>query len=92
MITTSVALTKPVCVDSFATTLDWQRLARPSLLAALRGRAVILDVPAAQRDWKEWLCELGFMEQRVLFRMSRGDNRHSGALAETFAIAGPEVG
>lgn len=61
-------------------------------LAVLRGRAVILDVPAAQRDWKEWLCGLGFVQQRVLFRMSLGANRHSGALAETFAIAGPEVG
>lgn len=61
-------------------------------LTALRGRAVIVDAPAAQREWLGWLRGLGFAEQRVLIRMYRGPNRHPGKPAETFAIAGPEVG
>lgn len=61
-------------------------------LTALRGRAVILDTPASQREWLTWLRGLGFAEQRVLIRMARGPNRYPGQPARTFAIAGPEVG
>ena len=63
-----------------------------AFLSGLRGRGVIVDVPAEQAAWQIRLKALGFAEQRILTRMVKGSNRFPGRLESVFAIAGPEFG
>lgn len=62
-------------------------------LAAWQGRAVVLDVPASQETFRDWLCSEGFAIQRPFTRMLLGEPL---APPETpirqFAICGPEFG
>lgn len=63
-----------------------------AVFGALRGRAALIDVPAAQQEWQDWLKALGFSEQRIFVRMFKGPNRFPGCLGSIFGIAGPEFG
>ena len=68
-------------------------------LRTLEGRPVVMDVPDAQAEFREWLRGLGFEVQRPFTRMRRpqgaGAPRCDAARempAWQFAIAGPEFG
>lgn len=69
--------------------------ARHVVSAALRncqGMPVIIDALHHATEWRAWLSELGFVEQRPLIRMYRGENRWPGLPQKQFAILGPEFG
>jgi len=61
-------------------------------LSSLQGGAVVMDVPAAQGRFLEWLTGLGFSEQRPFTRMRRGPCVHPGRPEMQFAVTGPEFG
>lgn len=70
-------------------------ISRDLLTAALSkcaGSPVILDVLNVEPEWKEWLKEMGFSEQRNFIRMYLGTNRFKGVPENQFAIIGPEFG
>ncbi len=61
-------------------------------LAAHRGKRLLLDASLHSRAWCEWLESVGFREERPFIRMFRGANAFPGAIANQFAIVGPEFG
>ena len=70
-------------------------VARALSTAAMRplaGRAVLMDVPAAQEAFLDWLRLLGFKEQRHFIRMTRGQGGPEGDPGLLYATAGPELG
>ncbi len=69
--------------------------ARCLLLYALdqcQDQDVIVDVPAAQKEWRAFLEDLGFVPQRSFTRMFLGELEHPGQPDNQYAIAGPELG
>ena len=66
------------------------------LVEACRRRAadipMVIDVPAVQEGWSEYLVAMGFAEQRPFIRMCRGANLHPGRPEPQLAIFGPEWG
>lgn len=61
----------------------------------LRGhdkRRFVIDAPQVASDWLVWLRANGFAEERVFFRMHRGEHLYPGLPGKQFAIAGPEFG
>lgn len=63
-----------------------------SVLRQLRPAAVLLDVPAIQVEFLQWLENMGFSVQREFVRMVRGEKDQGDALKSQFAICGPEFG
>ena len=61
-------------------------------LRSHHGNRFAIDASHLAQDWLEWLKSNGFAEERVLFRMYRGDNRYPGLLEKQFAVTGPEFG
>ena len=61
-------------------------------LETATGLPVILDVPDAQSELREWLVARGFRVQRPFIRMVRGEPSVIGKPEQQFAIAGPELG
>jgi ribosomal protein S18 acetylase RimI-like enzyme len=55
-------------------------------------RAFAVDAPVDQVDWRRFLGDTGFVEQRPFFRMSRGRPAPSGLPPNLFASVGPEFG
>ena len=53
---------------------------------------VIVDVPAAQKEWRAFLEDLGFVPQRSFTRMFLGELKHPGQPDNQYAITGPELG
>jgi GNAT superfamily N-acetyltransferase len=68
-----------------------RQLISASLIAA-HGAKVGIDVPRPDSSWTAWLEQLGFVEERSLLRMFRGENRYPGRVSDVYAIAGPEFG
>jgi GNAT superfamily N-acetyltransferase len=66
----------------------WQLL--QACLKQQSTKPFILDVPVHQQDWRKWLAESGFSDQRPFTRMSRGENRYPGHPANLYAMLGPE--
>lgn len=63
-----------------------------AVLNGIAGRAAVIDVPACRDDFLRWLFSFGFMEQRRLIRMYRGNNNYPGSPDMVYAITGPELG
>jgi len=61
-------------------------------LQHLAGRPVVIDVPAAQQRFMQWLVHSGFTVERTFIRMYYGANNHPGCPEKVFAICGPELG
>ncbi|MFC1574207.1 GNAT family N-acetyltransferase [Candidatus Latescibacterota bacterium] len=61
-------------------------------LSNLPGQAAVIDVPAYQQDFLEWIQSNGFEIQRELIRMYHGSNLSPGLKKKVFAICGPEMG
>jgi ribosomal protein S18 acetylase RimI-like enzyme len=61
-------------------------------LTAAHGAKVGIDVTRGDASWTAWLEQLGFVEERSLLRMFRGENRYPGRVSHVYAIAGPEFG
>ena len=78
----------PVIAEDIGTA---KKLVAAALLNCV-GQPVILDAMQSEPEWKEWLCTIGFKEQRSLTRMYRGKNRFPGMREKQFAILGPEFG
>jgi ribosomal protein S18 acetylase RimI-like enzyme len=55
-------------------------------------RAFVVDAPLDQVQWRRFLADTGFVEQRPFFRMSRGRPAPAGLPANLFATVGPEFG
>ena len=62
------------------------------MLSQLGGRRVFIDLNTTVEGGAEELAARGFVRQRELIRMRRGEKSGAGASASVFAIAGPEVG
>lgn len=75
-----------------AETLDDAIALCSAALARLAGQAVLIDVPDGQTEFRTWLVQQGFVEQRSFLRMFLGNNRPAGERSYQFAIAGPELG
>ena len=58
----------------------------------LTGQAVVIDVPANQHEFLQWLTVSGFTEERPFIRMYYGSNKNPGMPENVFAICGPELG
>ena len=74
---------------------DSQEIAKDLLTAALRqceGKSIILDTLHFDKDWVNWIEELGFAEQRPFTRMFRGTNAFRNIPQKQWAIMGPEFG
>lgn len=72
---------------------DRIEVARQLLQACLGQQSTkpfILDVPLQHQEWRTWLVEMGFSDQRPFTRMCRGVNRYPGRLENLYAILGPE--
>jgi len=68
-------------------------VARQLLLACLGQypeKRFILDVPLQREEWRSWLFQLGFSDQRPFTRMFKGENRYPGNPGQLWAILGPE--
>ena len=63
-----------------------------SAINQITGRAVVVDIPAAKSDTKEWLEGCGFESQRPFERMYLQNNPHPGMIENLYLIAGPELG
>ena len=61
-------------------------------LNGIAGQAAVIDAPAGRDDFLRRLYSCGFVEQRRLIRMYRGNNDNPGKPDMVFAIAGPELG
>jgi hypothetical protein len=61
-------------------------------LSRMAGRPTVIDVPEVQGEFRQWLGQLGFRQQRAFVRMRLGPNTSPGMPAMQFAIAGPELG
>lgn len=61
-------------------------------LRSHHGKRVIIDAQRSEPAWLLWLQAHGFIEERILFRMYRGDHRYPGLPQRQFAILGPEFG
>jgi ribosomal protein S18 acetylase RimI-like enzyme len=55
-------------------------------------RAFVVDAPLDQVEWRRFLADSGFAEQRPFFRMSRGLPAPAGLAGNLFASIGPEFG
>jgi GNAT superfamily N-acetyltransferase len=62
------------------------------VLLNCKGRPVITDASHINPKWVSWLTSLGFVEQRLLIRMHRGQNTWPGLPGNQFSIMGPEFG
>jgi creatinine amidohydrolase len=58
----------------------------------LNGQPALIDVPDAQSELVSWLQERGFVLQRPLLRMRRGEAIPVTGAGQLFAICGPEFG
>jgi ribosomal protein S18 acetylase RimI-like enzyme len=56
------------------------------------GKRFAIDVSRVAPPWVEWLSSNGFAEERLLFRMYRGENRCPEWPKNQFAVTGPEFG
>jgi GNAT superfamily N-acetyltransferase len=61
-------------------------------LARHAGRPFVIDSASEAPEWRQFLDEAGFREQRPYIRMFRGGRRMLGIQREEFAILGPEFG
>lgn len=61
-------------------------------LAARPGRAFVIDSASNADDWRAFLLQAGFHEQRPYIRMYRGGKPAFGVQGQQFAILGPEFG
>lgn len=61
-------------------------------LRGIAGKAVVIDAPVSRDDFLRRLYSCGFVEQRRLIRMYRGNSEFPGRQDMVFAIAGPELG
>ena len=61
-------------------------------LRSHHGKRVAIDAQRSESTWLLWLEAHGFIEERILFRMYRGDHRYPGLPQHQFAILGPEFG
>jgi len=52
----------------------------------------IIDVPDARTGWAEWLAARGFVRQRPIMRMARGNQPLELGGDRLFAVAGPDLG
>jgi GNAT superfamily N-acetyltransferase len=63
-----------------------------SAINQMNGRALLVDIPAAKSETKQWLEGCGFISQRPFERMYLGKNPHPGIIENLYLIAGPELG
>jgi creatinine amidohydrolase len=63
-----------------------------AVLGELKGRAALIDVPDSQSQFVSWLQTRGFVSQRPLIRMRRGEEYSGRQTQHLFAICGPEFG
>ena len=63
-----------------------------ALLARSAGEKVFWDIPDGNTAAADWARQHGFIAQRMLTRMYRGENSARGDSRQQFALAGPEVG
>jgi hypothetical protein len=56
------------------------------------GKAVVIDVPDDQVDFRSFIEEIGFHIQRPFIRMFNGQLKYPGKPQFQFGIAGPEIG
>ena len=56
------------------------------------GRPFVIDSASEAPEWRQFLEQIGFREQRPYVRMFRGGRGMSGMRREEFAILGPEFG
>lgn len=61
-------------------------------LRSHHGKRFVIDARRVESAWLLWLQAHGFVEERMLFRMYRGDHRYPGLPERQFAILGPEFG
>jgi len=66
-------------------------LARTSL-ASRPGKAFVIDSASDAEEWRSFLEQTGFHEQRPYIRMYRGGNPTFSSKSQQFAILGPEFG
>jgi GNAT superfamily N-acetyltransferase len=59
---------------------------------AIDGKAIVVDIPAAQKDLMLWLEKCGFVSQRPFERMYLSNNPHPGIIKSQYLICGPELG
>lgn len=57
-----------------------------------KGCPVFIDVFDDNQEWKKWLIENDFIEQRKFIRMVYGEDNHKGNIQKQFSITGPEFG
>jgi GNAT superfamily N-acetyltransferase len=75
-----------------ATDADAARALLEAGLAAVAGRAVIIDIPDRQQTFRNHVAALGFAVERPFLRMYRGHLTTPGDTSLVYAIAGPEFG
>jgi GNAT superfamily N-acetyltransferase len=62
------------------------------LLYNLKGKAVVIDIPAEKIDFYNWLISLRFKKQRAFTRMYYKNNLPLTSTENQYAITGPEWG
>lgn len=75
-----------------ATTPLAARAIAAAALHALGDRDVVIDVPDAQAEWRQWLIGQGFRAERPFIRMRKGPVAAAARFEQYFALAGPEFG
>jgi predicted GNAT family N-acyltransferase len=63
-----------------------------SAVNSMTGKAVVVDIPAAQTTTIQWLEGCGFTSQRPFDRMYLHTNPHPGFTESQYLICGPELG
>jgi GNAT superfamily N-acetyltransferase len=63
-----------------------------SAVNSISGKAVVVDILAAQTTTIEWLEGCGFTSQRSFDRMYLHKNPHPGIIESQYLICGPELG
>ncbi len=78
----------PILADTAA---DAQRLLSTALMDCAH-KNVIVDVPAGNSAWRQWLEKQGFLIRHTYTRMVLGQHRAFGQPEKMYTIAGPELG
>jgi GNAT superfamily N-acetyltransferase len=78
----------PIVADDVLVAVELTRIC----LARHPGRRFVIDSASEAAEWRQFLDEAGFREQRPYIRMFRGGRGMSGIRREEFAILGPEFG
>lgn len=76
----------------YAASLEGAKALMHTAMHQTAGKAIVLDVHAANMKWIRWLEEGGFSSLRSFTRMYLKDNPYPGRVEDQYTICGPEFG